>query len=132
MNEPARAPDCPVDRVPYGDRPCQGPGTYYCDEDTWGSPCRAWQARNGGYAAPDGMETAEPTIAEQVARAFHEAYEQLAPAYGYRTREASAKPWRDVPVRNRRLMVATVEDLLARAVVLPGFRLALDAHRDRP
>jgi hypothetical protein len=106
------APDCAVGR-----EGCDGPGTYRCDETVWGSACRRWQARNGGYRAPDELETAEPTPAERVAQAFHDAYEQLAPAFGYRTREDSAKPWREVPVRNRRLMVATVQDLLGRGVI---------------
>ena len=52
------------------------------------------------------------STAEEIARAFHEAYEQLAPDFGYRTREASAKPWDEVPEQNRHLMVATVEKLL--------------------
>jgi hypothetical protein len=53
------------------------------------------------------------SVAEEIARAFHEAYEQLAPDFGYRTREASAKQWDEVPEQNRGLMVATVEKLLA-------------------
>lgn len=53
------------------------------------------------------------STAEEIARAFHAAYEELAPDFGYRTREASAKPWDDVPQQNRRLMIATVEKLLA-------------------
>jgi len=55
---------------------------------------------------------------ESLARLFHETYERLAPDFGYRTREASAKPWADVPEQNRALMVATctaVVDALARA-----------------
>jgi hypothetical protein len=44
--------------------------------------------------------------AADVARAFHEAYERLAPDFGYRTREASAKPWADVPEQNRALEAA--------------------------
>ncbi len=52
------------------------------------------------------------STAEEIARAFHEAYEQLAPDFGYRTREASAKPWDEMPRQNRLLMVATVEKLL--------------------
>lgn len=55
---------------------------------------------------PDGL-TAESED-EAIARAFHEAYERLAPQFGYRTREASAVPWDDVPQANRDLMVATV------------------------
>lgn len=55
--------------------------------------------------------------AERVAQAFHEAYESLAPEHGYRTREASAKPWAEVPAQNRALMVATVKSLIANGVI---------------
>lgn len=54
-------------------------------------------------------EKARPEI---VARAFHEAYEELAPSFGYETRRASAKPWPDVPEQNRNLMVAVCRRLL--------------------
>jgi hypothetical protein len=53
-----------------------------------------------------------------VARLFHETYERLAPDFGYRTREASAKPWDEVPEQNRALMVATVREVLA-AIAAP-------------
>jgi hypothetical protein len=52
------------------------------------------------------------TSAESLAQRFHEAYERLAPAFGYETREASAKPWADVPEQNRRLMIAVCRELL--------------------
>lgn len=58
--------------------------------------------------------------AQQIAAAFHEAYERLAPQHGYETREASAKPWADVPENNRQLMAATVTDLLGRGVITAG------------
>ncbi len=105
MAEPAH--DCTVGRSG-----CDGPGTYRCDEFVWGSPCRAWQARNGGYIALDGVEVADSTPAEKLAQAFHETYEQLAPAFGYATRKASAVPWRQVPVRNQRLMIAVAQKLI--------------------
>jgi hypothetical protein len=54
---------------------------------------------------------------EEIAQAFHEAYERRAPEFGYRTREASAKPWADVPVQNRQLMAAVVGELLANGVI---------------
>ena len=57
---------------------------------------------------------------ETIARAFHETYERLAPDHGYSTREASAKPWEEVPEQNRGLMLAVVSDLLARGVIEPG------------
>ncbi len=50
---------------------------------------------------------------EAVARLFHEAYERLAPLYGYQTRRESAVPWEGVPVQNRALMVATAAAVLA-------------------
>jgi hypothetical protein len=52
-----------------------------------------------------------------LARAFHESYERLAPDFGYRTREASAKPWDEVPEANRQLMTAVCAELLERGVV---------------
>lgn len=57
------------------------------------------------------------TDAETVAREFHETYERLAPDHGYRTREASAKPWADVPEQNKSLMVAVAADLIERGIV---------------
>ena len=61
--------------------------------------------------------TAADYHAEAVAYEFHEAYERLAPEHGYETREASAKPWAEVPERNRLLMIAVVRDLAARGVI---------------
>lgn len=43
----------------------------------------------------------------RMARAFHEAYEKLAPRFGYKTREESAVSWAEVPEANRELMIAT-------------------------
>lgn len=64
----------------------------------------------GNRPAPAGQ-------AEIIAQRFHEAYERLAPDHGYRTREASAKPWADVPVANKGLMVATVADLIGSGTI---------------
>ena len=64
------------------------------------------------------------TSAEDIARAFHETYERLAPEHGYETREASAKPWDEVPEQNRGLMVAVVGDLLAQGVISDATRVA--------
>ena len=50
---------------------------------------------------------------EELAKLFHDRYEFLAPAHGYKTREASAVPWEDVPEKNRELMMS-----VARAVLL--------------
>jgi len=52
--------------------------------------------------------------AEQLAEMFHEAYEAKAENYGYKTRAESNKPWKDVPINNKLLMIATCEEVLAR------------------
>lgn len=62
------------------------------------------------------MQT-KTTTAERVAKEFHETYERLAPIYAYRTREASAVPWAEVPENNRALMIAVCESLLARGTI---------------
>lgn len=56
-------------------------------------------------------------MAESIAQEFHEAYERLAPEFSYKTREASAVPWDEVPEDNKKLMIATVTDLLMRGIV---------------
>jgi hypothetical protein len=67
--------------------------------------------------------TEKPTVsevsdrAEEIARCFHEAYEELAPSHGYETREASRKPWAEVPDNNKGLMIAVVARLLEREVI---------------
>ena len=72
---------------------------------------------------PDVVQGLDPTptrledppgldAAIEAARKFHEAYERLAPSFGYATREASAKPWDEVPENNRRLMTAVCAELL--------------------
>lgn len=69
--------------------------------------------------------------AEPIAKEFHAAYEGLAPFHGYETREASAKPWEEVPTNNRELMIATVDQLLRANIirrVRPRDPLSLDSH----
>jgi hypothetical protein len=51
--------------------------------------------------------------AELLARTFHESYERLAPSFGYDTRDDSRQPWEQVPEQNRKLMVATAEQVIA-------------------
>lgn len=50
--------------------------------------------------------------AEQVAQEFHEAYERLAPSFGYETRKESAVTWADVPEPNKSLMIAVAGEVL--------------------
>jgi hypothetical protein len=64
-----------------------------------------------------GAQNALEQDAERVARAFHETYERLAPHYGYDTREASARPWSQVPDNNRNLMIATSRELLRSGLI---------------
>lgn len=56
--------------------------------------------------------------AAAVAQKFHEAYERLAPAFGYETRKESAKPWAEVPAQNRELMTAVVAHLIGTGVIM--------------
>jgi len=57
--------------------------------------------------------------AANLARRFHETYERLAPNFGYETRKESAKPWADVPERNKNLMIAVCAEILSAAPVSP-------------
>lgn len=56
-------------------------------------------------------------LAEQIAERFHDTYERLAPDHGYETREASRKPWSEVPENNRELMTAVVQELLDDGII---------------
>ena len=53
----------------------------------------------------------------EVARSFHETYERLAPEWGYKTREASAVPWAEVPLDNKGLMISVAKHLLDTGVI---------------
>lgn len=48
--------------------------------------------------------TGERAVA--LARRFHEAYEEFAPAFGYETRTETRVPWEELPDNNRKLMIA--------------------------
>lgn len=79
-------------------------------------------ARCGGPAicavcAVEAQAAARSASPEAVARSFHEAYERLAPTFGYETRRESAVPWDSVPEQNRKLMTAVVEDLLRQGII---------------
>lgn len=56
-------------------------------------------------------------LPEYIAKNFHESYERLAPEFDYKTREASAVPWEDVPDNNKNLMIAVVTDLLEQNII---------------
>lgn len=48
----------------------------------------------------------------QLAQWFYETYERLAPSFGYETRKDSAKPWEEVPDKNKKLMTAVCREIL--------------------
>jgi hypothetical protein len=50
---------------------------------------------------------------EEVAELFHLKYEELAPSFGYKTRDASAVPWKNVPENNKKLMIETVKKVFS-------------------
>jgi len=54
------------------------------------------------------------TEAEQLAKFFHEQYEELAPTFAYETRKASAVAWEDVPENNKQLMIAVCARVMLR------------------
>lgn len=57
---------------------------------------------------------------EDLARRFHEAYERLAPDFGYETRTESAVPWEQVPDNNRALMTAVAEEITSYLTIGPN------------
>jgi hypothetical protein len=50
--------------------------------------------------------------ADAVAKMFHEAYERLAPEFGYETRVDTRKDWDEVPTANKELMRATCKTVV--------------------
>lgn len=64
---------------------------------------------------PEIKMTPTEAQAKALAQQFHEAYERLAPTFGYTTRVASAKPWEDVPENNRKLMEAVCQQVMVPA-----------------
>ena len=57
---------------------------------------------------------------EQLAKLFHDTYEELAPSFGYTTRESSAVPWSDVPEPNKSLMIAVSAIVMEKLKVEAG------------
>ena len=53
-----------------------------------------------------------PNDAAALASAFHEAYERLAPSFGYQTREETKTPWRSLPPANKKLMIAVAQEII--------------------
>lgn len=69
--------------------------------------------------------------AERWARMFHDAYELAAPLFGYETREASRKPWDQVPENNRALMTAVAGYVGALIIAEATAQQAAEAARLR-
>lgn len=57
------------------------------------------------------------STAEEIAKSFHESYEQQASNFNYKTRVATSKPWDAIPENNKKLMIAVVQDLLDKGVI---------------
>jgi hypothetical protein len=64
--------------------------------------------------------TQEELTVENIAQAFHERYERMAPDHSYETRKASAVPWGSVPENNKNLMLAVVQRLIEDGIIRPG------------
>ena len=77
---------------------------------------KSWEDYKGGpeLPIPDHWNRRPQLSAEELAQFFHEAYEMLAPNFGYKTREASAVPWEEVPKQNKDLMVAVCQRVIER------------------
>jgi hypothetical protein len=67
--------------------------------------------------------------ADEIARNFHEVYEQYAPNHGWETQQRSRVLWEDVPTENKNLMVAVVKKLLIDDIIEPGINLSKTARR---
>ena len=101
---------CDADANDRQPRPCSR-----CGRATWFE----FRAERAANAAPppvqppgDGEE-----YRETLARQFHEAYERLAPSYGYQTRaETREVPWARLPAANKELMVHVVDVVAITAV----------------
>lgn len=113
MNKDVLCSDCPA-RWP--DRPAEPPASVREAFERWErefaltdgdpSPWAVWQA------ALASRPTSEPVDGEALARMFHEAYERLAPDFGYVTRKESRTF--DPTTLNGRLMIAVCNELASR------------------
>jgi hypothetical protein len=59
-------------------------------------------------------------VSEQIAKRFHEVYEELAPTMGWETQEKARVPWEQLPVENKWLMVKVVEQLMEEKIIYKG------------
>lgn len=90
------------------------------DPERW-HLCKSCAATYGSVGPNDGSDPAD-----DIARAFHDRYEALAPSFGYETRQESAVAWGGVPEANKKLMRAVVAALLDDGIIeIPRVRGAL-------
>ena len=75
---------------------------------------------------------AQQPTPEELARAFHETYERLAPDFGYETRRESAVAWEQVPENNKNLMIAVCAELLGTVLNRPRRASASRGKRTAP
>jgi len=68
---------------------------------------------------------------ERIARAFHDEYEAWAAASGWETQEATRTGFDDLPAENRATMLATVQSLVDRKIVLSASDLAQARNQER-
>ncbi len=60
----------------------------------------------------------------ELAKAFHNAYEEMAPAFDYKTKTESAGAWDGIPENNQKLMIATCARIMMN-ITLPQERTAI-------
>lgn len=105
-----------------------------CGGSGWRGDFNAWRAAQPHRCkgCPDcDPSSSDSSTGEEIARAFHAIYEDLAPHHGYETRTESAVPWEHVPEANRNLMVATVKQLLHHGTIVSPSQLhATEVERD--
>ena len=90
---------------------------------------RADSATQNRYGrSPGNVSLAE--AAEIIAERFHREYEALAPLYGWATQEASRTTWCQLPDNQRRLMIQTINNLLAHDIISPAGRCQPTTHKD--
>lgn len=59
-------------------------------------------------------------LVDDVARKFHETYEEKSAGHGWETQKASRREWPDVPAENKNLMLDVVRTLVENGVIAFG------------
>lgn len=98
----------------WGSGNAEKPWTDLRRVDSMRRQLEAETGRHSTLKPPEGSLMMDLYNEEALAKLFHENYERLAPGFGYKTREASAKPWEEVPENNRKLMIAVAGEVLTK------------------